>query len=81
MSITIIKPGISSSLQHFGHWGEQEFGVSIGGVMDDFSASIANIICSNEATAPVIEMTLHGSEDRPTGSKYYERDRNVICQK
>lgn len=62
MSITIIKPGISSSLQHFGHWGEQEFGVSIGGVMDAFSASIANIICSNEETAPVIEMTLHGTE-------------------
>ncbi len=62
MSITIIKPGISSSLQHFGHWGEQAFGVSVGGAMDDFSASIANIICSNEATAPVIEMTLHGTE-------------------
>ena len=62
MSITIIKPGFSSTLQHFGHWGEQQFGISIGGVMDDFSACIANIICKNKETAPVIEMTLHGTE-------------------
>ena len=62
MSITIIKPGISSRIQHFGHWGEQQFGVSIGGVMDDFSAIIANIICNNKENAPVIEMTLHGTE-------------------
>ena len=62
MSITIIKPGMSSSLQHFGHWGEQAFGVSIGGVMDDFSARVANIICGNEETDPIIEMTLHGTE-------------------
>ena len=62
MSITIIKPGISSTIQHFGHWGEQQFGVSIGGVMDDFSASIANIICNNKVNTPVVEMTLHGTE-------------------
>lgn len=62
MSITIIKPGISSVLQHFGHWREQQFGVSVGGVMDHYSASIANIICKNKETAPLIEMTLHGAE-------------------
>lgn len=62
MSITIIKPGISTTLQHFGHWGEQQFGVSIGGVMDDFSAKIANIICNKKENAPIVEMTLQGTE-------------------
>lgn len=55
MSITIIKPGISTTLQHFGHWGEQQFGVSIGGVMDDFSAKIANIICNKKKTPQLLK--------------------------
>jgi len=62
MNITIIKPGIQSSLQDFGKWGEQAFGVSIGGVMDSIAAKIANIICKNNEEAPVLEMTLHGTE-------------------
>lgn len=62
MNITIIKPGIQSSLQDFGKWGEQAFGVSIGGVMDPIAAKIANIICKNNEEAPVLEMTLHGTE-------------------
>jgi antagonist of KipI len=62
MNITIIKPGIQSSLQDFGKWGEQAFGVSIGGVMDPLAAKIANILCKNNEEAPVMEMTLHGTE-------------------
>lgn len=70
MSLTIIKPGISSALQHFGNWGEQEFGISIGGVMDAFSATISNIICKNNENTPVIEMTLHGTEIRFNKNAY-----------
>ena len=62
MSITIIKPGISSSVQHFGNWGEQAYGIGIGGVMDEVSASAANLICRNNISSPVLEMTLHGTE-------------------
>jgi len=62
MSITIVKPGISTTVQDFGRWGNQSMGQSIGGVMDEVSASIANIICKNDQHAPVIEMTLHGTE-------------------
>ena len=62
MKITIIKTGMGCSLQHFGCWGEQEYGVPVGGVMDPLAAAMANIICGNKEDAPLIEMTLHGAE-------------------
>jgi antagonist of KipI len=61
MSITIIKPGISSSIQDLGRWGHQRYGVPIGGAMDKASASHANSICGNDEHEAVIEMTLHGT--------------------
>ncbi len=61
MSITILKPGIMSSLQDLGRWGFQQYGVPIGGAMDKVSAALANIICANDENEAVIEMTLHGT--------------------
>lgn len=61
MSITILKPGMMSSLQDLGRWGFQQFGVPIGGAMDRVSASLANIICGNDENEAVVEMTLHGT--------------------
>lgn len=61
MSITILKPGMMSSLQDQGRWGFQQFGIPIGGAMDKVSATLANLICSNDENEAVIEMTLHGA--------------------
>ena len=61
MSITILKPGIMSSLQDLGRWGFQQYGVPIGGAMDKVAARLANIICANDENEAVIEMTLHGT--------------------
>jgi antagonist of KipI len=61
MSITILKPGMMSSLQDLGRWGFQQFGVPIGGAMDNVSATLANMICGNDENEAVIEMTLHGA--------------------
>ena len=61
MSITILKPGMMSSLQDLGRWGFQQFGVPIGGAMDKVSATLANIICGNDENEAVIELTLHGA--------------------
>lgn len=61
MSFTIIKPGISSSIQDLGRWGYQQFGVPVGGAMDKVSAALANSICGNDEYEAVIEMTLHGT--------------------
>ena len=61
MSITILKPGMMSSVQDLGRWGFQQYGVPIGGAMDKVSAALANIICGNDENEAVIEMTLHGT--------------------
>lgn len=61
MSITIIKPGISSSIQDPGRWGYQQLGVPVGGAMDKVSAALSNKICGNDEHEAVIEMTLHGT--------------------
>jgi antagonist of KipI len=62
MSITILKPGISSSIQDLGRWGLQQYGIPISGAMDEYAARRANIFCGNEEEEPVIEITLHGAE-------------------
>jgi antagonist of KipI len=62
MSITIIKPGVSCSIQDLGRWGYQQFGVPIGGAMDTISATTANRICGNDDDEAVLECTLHGLE-------------------
>jgi antagonist of KipI len=62
MSITIIKPGISSSIQDLGRWGFQQYGVPIGGAMDRDAARTANRLCENDDDEAVLECTLHGLE-------------------
>ncbi len=62
MSITIIKPGISCSIQDLGRWGYQQFGVPIGGAMDSISAATANRICGNDDSEALLECTLNGLE-------------------
>jgi antagonist of KipI len=62
MSITIIKPGISTSIQDLGRWGFQQYGVPIGGVMDNNAARTANRLCENDDNEAVLECVLHGLE-------------------
>jgi antagonist of KipI len=62
MSITIIKPGISTSIQDLGRWRFQQYGVPIGGAMDINAAKTANRLCENDDGEAVLESTLHGLE-------------------
>ena len=62
MSITIIKPGISTSIQDLGRWGFQQYGVPIGGAMDREAAKTANRLCENDDDEAVLECALHGLE-------------------
>jgi len=62
MSITILKPGIASSIQDLGRWGHQQFGIPISGAMDELAARLANILCGNDEHESIIEITLHGTE-------------------
>jgi len=62
MSLRIIKPGISTTLQDAGRPGFQAAGVPVSGAMDTNSMRLANILCGNEPGSVVLETTLHGAE-------------------
>ena len=55
--ITVLNPGIYSTIQDLGRVGFTHLGVPISGAMDLHSASIANQLLNNEKNAAVIEIT------------------------
>jgi len=56
MSLKIIKAGVLDTVQDKGRFGYQHLGVNPNGVMDDFSAQLANALLGKKLDAPVIEM-------------------------
>ncbi|MBT8267138.1 MAG: biotin-dependent carboxyltransferase family protein [Bacteroidia bacterium] len=62
--IRVVHPGLYSSIQDQGRSGQQEYGVPVSGVMDAFSASLANTLVGNQQGEAVIEMTLQGPKLR-----------------
>lgn len=56
MSLRIIKTGVLDSIQDAGRFGWQFQGVNPTGVMDRFSASIANMLAGNNPDAATIEL-------------------------
>jgi len=59
--ITIIKPGLLTTIQDKGRWGYQAYGMPVAGVMDRYAYRIANILAGNACDAAVVEMTLLGA--------------------
>lgn len=62
--IEVIDPGFYSTIQDLGRFGFQDYGVPSSGVMDSFSAFMANTLLGNPKNAAVIEMTLKGPKLR-----------------
>ena len=60
MGIKIIKAGLLTTIQDMGRYGYQETGMSVSGVMDTRSASLANILAGNDENEGVIEVTMMG---------------------
>ncbi|MCF7567961.1 biotin-dependent carboxyltransferase family protein [Sabulilitoribacter arenilitoris] len=58
--VKVIKSGFYSTIQDFGRIGYQHLGVPYSGVLDCYSASIANAILGNNKGAAVMEMTMVG---------------------
>ncbi|MET0243631.1 MAG: biotin-dependent carboxyltransferase family protein [Flavitalea sp.] len=58
MEIEIIKPGLLSTIQDKGRLNYRHIGVPVSGAMDNFAASVANILLGNEENAAVIEISL-----------------------
>ncbi|WP_222984291.1 biotin-dependent carboxyltransferase family protein [Flagellimonas meishanensis] len=58
--VKILKAGFYSTLQDLGRLGFRDKGVPISGVMDEVSATRANLLLENEAGATLMEMTMTG---------------------
>lgn len=70
--IEIITPGLLTTVQDFGRVGVMKNGFTQNGVMDRYSMTVANRLCGNCDSAPVLEMTVLGITARFTQSA-------VIC--
>ena len=60
--ITIVKPGLLTTIQDLGRWGHQVVGVPVAGPMDMFSHRLANQLVANAEDAAALEITLIGPE-------------------
>jgi KipI family sensor histidine kinase inhibitor len=63
-SVTILRPGLFTTIQDEGRWGHQASGVPVSGPMDRVSHRVANALVGNEPTAALLEATLSGPEIR-----------------
>ncbi len=62
--ITVLQPGLSSTIQDEGRPEYLAFGLPRAGVMDRYAANMANLLCGNPVSAAVLEMTLLGGTFR-----------------
>jgi biotin-dependent carboxylase-like uncharacterized protein len=61
-SLTVLKPGLLTTVQDLGRFGFRKYGVPLSGAMDQASAQLANLLANNAPSVPVIEITLIGPE-------------------
>ena len=60
MSIKVKQPGLLTSVQDFGRTGFASYGVPQSGVMDLYSAKIANLLVGNTEYEAVLAITMMG---------------------
>ena len=60
--ITILRPGMLTTVQDLGRWGQQHLGVPVAGPMDWYSHRLANRLVGNPENAGALEITLLGPE-------------------
>jgi antagonist of KipI len=61
-SMTVVKPGMLTTVQDLGRWGQQHLGVPVAGPMDWYSHRLANALVDNDDDAAALEITLMGPE-------------------
>src|SRR5206468_11054710 len=62
VAVTVIKPGMLTTVQDLGRWGFQARGVPVAGPMDPVSHRVANALVGNPRDAALLELTLLGPE-------------------
>ena len=61
-ALTVIKPGMLTTVQDLGRRGYQGLGVPVSGPMDAYSHRLANQVLGNDPMAAALEITLLGPE-------------------
>ncbi len=59
-SLSVITPGLLTTVQDLGRWGYQDRGVPVAGPMDPFAHRLANALAGNARHAATLEITLSG---------------------
>jgi antagonist of KipI len=62
--LTVLRPGMFTTVQDLGRWGYQTEGVPVSGALDPLSHRLANRLLGNEAGAATLEVTLIGPQLR-----------------
>jgi KipI family sensor histidine kinase inhibitor len=62
--VTVLKPGLFTTVQDGGRWGHQATGVPVAGAMDSPSYRLANRLVGNDEDAASLEATITGPELR-----------------
>ncbi len=60
MGIKILEGGLLTSVQDYGRYGYQKYGVNVSGALDNRALTIGNILVGNERKAAALETTLFG---------------------
>ncbi len=60
-AITVVKPGLMTTVQDEGRFGWRAYGMPASGAMDRYAFRVANILAGNEASLAALEMTLSGA--------------------
>ena len=60
MKIDILRAGFLTSVQDLGRTGSRQFGVSLGGALDQHALRVANLLVGNNESAAGLEVTLGG---------------------
>lgn len=60
MSLSILHPGLLTTVQDLGRPGYQQAGVPVGGALDALALRVANLLVGNDESAAGLEITLRG---------------------
>jgi KipI family sensor histidine kinase inhibitor len=63
-TVTVVRPGLLTTIQDRGRWGHQGRGVPVSGALDAISHRIANLLLGNPEDAATLEVTVAGPELR-----------------
>lgn len=58
--IEVLTPGLFTTIQDAGRFGYRKFGVPQSGVMDEYSAALANLLVGNDVASPLLEISYFG---------------------